>query len=69
MDALTRVLELAQVKGVLDVRCQLAGGFSLDHVDAGPGEAPFHLVLGGSAAMELPGHTVVMEAGGVMVSL
>ena len=67
MDALTRVLELAQVQGVLDLRCQLAGGFSLDHVDAEPGEAPFHLVLSGSAAMELPGHTVVMEAGDLLV--
>jgi AraC family transcriptional activator of mtrCDE len=67
MDALTRVLELAQVQGALDVRCQLAGGFSLDHMDAAPGEAPFHLVLGGSAAMELPGHTVVMEAGDLLV--
>jgi AraC family transcriptional activator of mtrCDE len=67
MDALTRVLELAQVQGVLDLRCQLAGGFSLDHVDAEAGEAPFHLVLGGSAAMELPGHTVVMEAGDLLV--
>jgi AraC family transcriptional activator of mtrCDE len=67
MDALTRVLELAQVQGALDLRCQLAGGFSLDHVDAEPGEAPFHLVLGGSAAMELPGHTVVMEAGDLLV--
>jgi len=67
MDALTRVLELAQVQGVLDLRCQLAGGFSLDHVDAEPGEAPFHLVLAGSAAMELPGHAVVMEAGDLLV--
>ncbi|HVI53514.1 MAG TPA: AraC family transcriptional regulator [Luteibacter sp.] len=67
MDALTRVLDLAQVQGTLDLRCQLAGGFSLDHVDAEPGEAPFHLVLGGSAAMELPGHTVVMEPGDLLI--
>lgn len=68
MDALTRVLDLAQVQGALDVRCHLAGGFSLDHVDAGPGEAPFHLVLAGGAAMELPGHErVVMEAGDLLV--
>src|SRR4051812_14519020 len=68
MDALTRVLELAKVQGALDLRCQLAGGFSLDHVDAAPGEAPFHLVLAGSAAMELPGRdTVLMEAGDLLV--
>jgi AraC family transcriptional activator of mtrCDE len=68
MDALTRVLELAQVQGALDVRCHLAGGFSLDHVDTPPGEAPFHLVLAGGAAMEIPGHaTVIMEAGDLLV--
>ena len=68
MDALTRVLELASVRGALDVRCYLAGGFSIEHDDAPAGEAPFHLVLSGSAQMELPGRVMVpMEAGDLIV--
>jgi AraC family transcriptional activator of mtrCDE len=68
MDALTRLLDLAAVRGVLDLRCQLAGGFSLDHVDTAPGEAPFHMVLAGSALMELPGRPGLrMDAGDLLV--
>ena len=68
MDALTRVLELASVRGALDVRCYLAGGFSIDHDDSLPGEAPFHLVLSGKAQMELPGRVnVAMQAGDLIV--
>ena len=68
MDALTRILELARVRGALDLRCQLAGGFSLDHEDAGPGEAPFHLVLAGEGVMELPGRrTLALRAGDLIV--
>lgn len=68
MDALTRVLELASVQGALDVRCYLAGGFSIDHEIARSGEAPFHLVLSGNAQMELPGRvTVPMAAGDLIV--
>ncbi|WP_448097395.1 AraC family transcriptional regulator [Luteibacter yeojuensis] len=69
MDALTRVLELANVQGALDVRCYLAGGFSLDHAEALPGEAPFHLVLAGAATLELPGRATVDMAAGDLVVL
>ncbi|HEY4092511.1 MAG TPA: AraC family transcriptional regulator [Luteibacter sp.] len=69
MDALTRIMELARVRGALDVRCQLAGGFSLDHEDAGPGEAPFHLVLAGEGVMELPGRRSLPLAAGDLVVL
>ncbi|QWT21680.1 AraC family transcriptional regulator [Bacillus sp. NP157] len=68
MDALTRILELARVRGALDLRCQLAGGFSMDHEDAGPGEAPFHLVLAGEGVIELPGRrTLPMRAGDLII--
>lgn len=68
MDALTRILDLARVRGALDLRCQLAGGFSLDHADAAPGEAPFHLVLAGEGVMELPGKRALrMKAGDLVV--
>lgn len=69
MDALTRVLELANVQGALDVRCYLAGGFSLDHENAAAGEAPFHLVLSGRAQIELPGRVMVPLAAGDLIVL
>jgi AraC family transcriptional activator of mtrCDE len=53
MDALSRVLDLARIKGSLDLRCQLAGSVALDHEPAEPGVAPFHLVLSGTAKLEL----------------
>ena len=38
MDALSKVLDLARIKGSLDLRCQLAGSFALDHEPTVPGE-------------------------------
>lgn len=69
MDALTRILDLADVQGVLDVRCLLAGPFSVGHDAAAADEAPFHLVLRGSASMELPGRVQVPMAAGDLIVL
>jgi AraC family transcriptional activator of mtrCDE len=55
MDALSRVLELADVRGAPDLRCLLAGRFEIDHEPALAGEAPYHLVLRGEAQLQLPG--------------
>lgn len=64
MDAFSRVVDLAQLHGSLDLRCQLDGSFALDHEPAPIGEAPFHLVLAGRAAVQLPGgHTASLGAG------
>ena len=52
MDALTRVLDLARMQGVPDLRCQLGGAYRIDHDDMPTGIAPFHLVLSGAVAME-----------------
>lgn len=64
MDAFSRLIDLAQLHGSLDLRCQLAGGFALDHEPAPAGEAPFHLVLAGRAVVQLPdGSTTHLGAG------
>ncbi|TBR36489.1 MULTISPECIES: cupin domain-containing protein [Dyella] len=55
MDALSSVIDLAAVQGSLDLRCQLAGRFDIPHDSAGPGEAPFHLVLAGTARLQVRG--------------
>jgi len=69
MDALSKVLDLARIKGSLDLRCQLAGSFALDHEPTVPGEAPFHLVLSGKANLELRDGTCLELAAGDFVLL
>ncbi|WNL44865.1 AraC family transcriptional regulator [Dyella sp. BiH032] len=68
MDALSRLIQLAQLQGSLDVRCQFAGGFAVDHDPAAPGEALFHLVLDGDCAIEPAGEaTVPLETGDLVI--
>jgi AraC family transcriptional activator of mtrCDE len=55
MDALSRLIQLARLQGQLDLRCQFAGGFAVDHAPARPGEAWFHLVLDGGCVIEAEG--------------
>lgn len=64
MDAFSRLIDLAHVRGSLDLRCLLAGAFAMDHEPLPAGEAPFHLVLSGHAVMQLPnGELIDMQAG------
>lgn len=68
MDPLNRLLELAQVRGVVDVRCYLAGSFDIDHEAVPPGEAPFHLVMEGGGQVTLPdGASIDIEVGDLLV--
>lgn len=69
MDALTRVLDLARMQGVPDLRCQLGGAFHIDHDDMPTGVAPFHLVLSGEVDMELPGRAPLRLRAGDLVVL
>ena len=73
MDALSKVIALTHIQGSLDLRCQMAGSFELDHPQLIPGEAPFHLVLAGCAtllfarrkALELKGGDFVLLPRGI----
>ncbi|MGO4701466.1 cupin domain-containing protein [Dyella sp. 2RAB6] len=68
MDALSRLIQLAQLQGNLDVRCQFAGGFAVDHAAAPRGEALFHLVLDGGCAIEPAGEAALeLEAGDLVI--
>lgn len=68
MDPLDRLLELAQVRGVVDVRCYLAGSFDIDHDAVPSGEAPFHLVMTGGGQVVLPdGSSIEIRAGDLLV--
>lgn len=68
MDVFSRVLELAQIQGSLDVRCLFAGGFAVDHPPMSAGEAFFHLMLKGEVLVELPdGSSRRLAAGELML--
>ena len=68
MDAFSRLIELAGVRGSLDLRCQLAGSFSLEHELMPGGQAPFHLVLAGRAVVSLrDGMVLQLKAGDLLV--
>ena len=69
MDAFSRVIELADVRGSLDLRCQLAGSFILDHASGPVGEAPFHLLLAGQARVRLPDDTTLELTAGDLLLL
>lgn len=63
-DPLSRLIELAGLQARLDLRCQFAGTYEVDHESAPPGEIVFHLVLQGECRVELDGGEVFeMRAG------
>jgi AraC family transcriptional regulator, activator of mtrCDE len=69
MDALSKVIALARIQGSLDLRCQMAGGFEIEHEPLTPGEAPFHLVLSGATQLRLADGQVLRLAAGDFVLL
>lgn len=67
MDALSRLIQLARLQGSLDLRCQFAGAFAVDHAPAAPGMALFHLVLDGQCIVEPAGEAPLTLAAGDLV--
>ncbi|WP_028932606.1 cupin domain-containing protein [Pseudonocardia spinosispora] len=51
MDGLSRLVRMARLEGEVDVRCLIAGRFTLENGAAGPGRVPFHLVLEGHCTL------------------
>ncbi|HEY4082162.1 MAG TPA: AraC family transcriptional regulator [Burkholderiaceae bacterium] len=64
MDALSQLVELAGLRASLDLRCQFADAYDIDHPRAPQGEILFHFVLQGSCQIEMEdGSMVEMRAG------
>ncbi len=64
MDALSQLVELADLRASLDLRCQFADAYDIDHQRAPQGEIVFHLVLEGTCQIETGnGSTIAMSAG------
>lgn len=66
MDAISTLIRMARLDGVVDVRCLLAGSHVLDNPPA-PGRVPFHLLLDGYCTAEVDGHTIDLRPGDVLV--
>jgi AraC family transcriptional regulator, activator of mtrCDE len=66
MDAISTLIRMARLEGVVDVRCLLAGSHVLDN-PATPGRVPFHLLLDGYCTAEVDGRLVDLGPGDVLV--
>lgn len=68
MHAIDTLITLADVRGSLDLRCQLQGDWALDHAQENPGIAPYHLVLAGQCQSELAdGRRLELKAGDILI--
>lgn len=66
-DSVSRLVRLARLAGEVDVRCLLAGSFTLDNPAAAPGIVPFHLVLDGRCTVTSGASAVPMAPGDVVL--
>ncbi|MEU4097354.1 AraC family transcriptional regulator [Streptomyces sp. NPDC026673] len=63
MDTLSRVVQMARLRGTVDIRCMVAGRHTLDNPEGGNGRSPFHLLLAGECTLELPDRRIALRAG------
>ncbi|MDF3866977.1 AraC family transcriptional regulator [Pseudomonas denitrificans (nom. rej.)] len=68
MNSIDRLIQLAGLRGSLDLRCQFLGEWALDHEPLPAGAAQYHIVLCGSCQADMPGGQVVdLQAGDVLL--
>lgn len=68
MDALSRLLTLYPMRTALDLHCKVAAPWVIDHAGGAIGTAPYHLLLSGSAWLDMDGaKREQLKAGDVVV--
>lgn len=69
MDVFGKLIQLCNLRGSLNVRCQASGDYFVDHTKSPPGEALFHIVLKGACLIEVEGAAspTVAHAGELVV--
>jgi AraC family transcriptional activator of mtrCDE len=67
MDAISKLIRMARPEAAVDVRCLLAGGHVLDNPPSRPRRVPFHLLLSGHCMAEVPGRTLELRPGDVLM--
>ncbi|MGY4535514.1 AraC family transcriptional activator of mtrCDE [Pseudomonas sp. TE3786] len=69
MHAFDHLIALANLRGVLDLRCQLQGDWALDHPPVAAGQASYHLILQGECRLQLADQAPVRLRAGDIVLL
>jgi len=70
LDWLSRLLVMMPVSGQLEIRCSYGAPWLVSYERADAGEMPYHVVLGGTAVLQMPGGgTAVQLAAGDIVLL
>ncbi|MGW4482964.1 AraC family transcriptional regulator [Amycolatopsis sp. NPDC004368] len=64
---MSRLIRLAQLEGTIDVRCLIAGKFSMEHEATGPDKVPYYLVLDGQCTATTGTTAVDLSPGDMLV--
>jgi len=68
MNSIDTLIQLANVRGTLDLRCQLQGDWALEHDQDAAGVARYHIVLAGHCRAEGPDGVVFsLDAGDILL--
>lgn len=68
MTPIDKLISLANVRGVLDLRCQFQGDWAMEQEQKALGLAPYHVVLAGECRVEFPdGQRLPMRAGDILL--
>lgn len=67
MDGLSRLIRLAHLESNIDLRCLMAGQFTVDHEVATPGQVPFYLVLDGGCTVTTGSSRVDLVRGDLLL--
>lgn len=68
MNTIDKLINLANVRGSLDLRCQFQGDWARAHGQETLGKAPYHIVLAGECRVEFPdGQRLPMRAGDILL--
>lgn len=55
LDWLSQLMSLMTIRGQLELRCAYGAPWQVVYADSAPGEMPYHVIVRGTAVLELPG--------------
>ena len=67
MDGLDRLVHAIAPTGSVELQCHFAGEWTLDHPPLPPNHLPYHVILDGSAELEIDGKTTALAPGDVLL--
>jgi len=67
MDGLDRLVHAIAPTGSLELQCRFAGAWQLDHPRFEPNHLPYHVILGGTAELDIDGDSRLLQQGDVLL--